>query len=100
MRQPAGMRAESAMRNRLRSKCERAYVGRADHRRRGGVMIYLVLGVFVALAFSVLAVDWGRTQLAKLELESVADAAGRAACVALPGGATAAKNAAVAVAAL
>ncbi|MDB5324100.1 MAG: hypothetical protein JWN40_5731 [Phycisphaerales bacterium] len=70
-------------------------------RRRRGVALITVLVMLTALmGVASLAVDLGRAQLAKSELKSTADAAGRAACNALSsGGITGAKAAAVAMAA-
>jgi hypothetical protein len=63
-------------------------------------LIYTLVVMTALVAVASLAVDLGRAQLAKSELETAADAAGRAACAVLPkGGVSAAKSAAVAAAA-
>lgn len=80
--------------------CALALAVRGARKRRGSALVYLMLILAVLTAFASLAVDWGRVQLAKSELETAADAAGRAACAALSDGdVAAAKRAAVAAAA-
>src|SRR5437764_1148924 len=46
--------------------------------RRGAVMVYSVAIMVVFVAICSLAVDYGRVQLTKTELQSAADAAARA----------------------
>jgi len=46
-------------------------------RRRGTALIYAMTGMVVMGGFAALAVDWGRVQLTKTELQSAADAAAR-----------------------
>src|SRR4051812_16787578 len=68
--------------------------GRAT-RRRGAVLVYTTAAIVVFCGFCVLAVDWGRVQLAKSELMRATDAAARAAAAQLPGDPAAARAAAV-----
>ncbi|HEY8666797.1 MAG TPA: pilus assembly protein TadG-related protein [Tepidisphaeraceae bacterium] len=68
-------------------------------RNRGISLIYLTVTMVMLLGFSSLAIDYGRVQCVKTELQSAADAAARAAANNLPNGVTAVQNAAVAVAA-
>jgi Flp pilus assembly protein TadG len=51
--------------------------------RRGVVVIYGILVMIMLLSLSALAIDWGRNQLVKTELQSAADAAARQGCVGL-----------------
>jgi hypothetical protein len=67
--------------------------------RRGSVMVYLIIALVVILGFCAMAVDLTRTEVAKTELQRVADAAARAAVANLYSGNTAAQNAAINVAA-
>lgn len=46
--------------------------------RRGAVLIYAMTGMAAFVGFCSLAVDWGRVQLVKTELQSAADASARA----------------------
>lgn len=46
-------------------------------RRRGSTLVYATFGTFALAAVSALAVDWGRVQVAKTELQAAADAAAR-----------------------
>ncbi|HEV7300913.1 MAG TPA: pilus assembly protein TadG-related protein [Tepidisphaeraceae bacterium] len=48
----------------------------ASH-RRGGVLVYVVVAITSMMAFASLAIDWGRVQLVKTELQRAADAAAR-----------------------
>ncbi|HEX8913407.1 MAG TPA: pilus assembly protein TadG-related protein [Humisphaera sp.] len=56
---------------------------RRGRRRAGGVLIYSIVLMVVLLAVATTAVDWGRAQLVKTELQGAADAAARQACVGL-----------------
>jgi len=77
-----------------------AVTGVRGHRGRGAALIYVIVMLTMFCALASLGVDVGRVWLAKSELDTVAAAAGRAACQALPtGGPAAATAAAVAVAA-
>jgi Flp pilus assembly protein TadG len=49
----------------------------AKHKRRGSVLIYATFGTFALAGISALAVDWGRVQLVRTELQAAADAAAR-----------------------
>lgn len=55
-------------------------------RRQGIALIWAVIFMVVFLAFASFAVDWGRVQLTKTELQRAADASALAAANALPGG--------------
>ncbi len=71
-------------------------------RRRGSALVYGAVCMFALAGFAALAVDWGRVQLAKSELQSAADAASRYAAAGLQNdinGASAAYGNAAAVAA-
>jgi Putative Flp pilus-assembly TadE/G-like len=46
---------------------------------RGGALIYAAIGMPVVLAFGIFAVDYGRVQVAKTEIQAATDAAARAA---------------------
>lgn len=46
-------------------------------RRRGSTLVYATVGTFALAAVSAMAVDWGRVQVAKTELQAAADAAAR-----------------------
>src|SRR6184192_3864904 len=49
-----------------------------EKRNRGGIaLIYMILAMFVICAFISFAVDWGRVQLARTELQRTADSAAR-----------------------
>jgi Flp pilus assembly protein TadG len=67
--------------------------------RRGGVIVYTVAAIVALVAICSLAVDLGRVQLAKTELQRAVDAATRAAAAYLPLDTVGAKNAAISVAA-
>jgi Flp pilus assembly protein TadG len=69
-------------------------------RRSGAMLIYALLTMTILFAFLGLAVDIARAQTAKTELRRIADAAARAAVANLSGGATAAQNAAIDIAAM
>lgn len=62
----------------------------------GFTAVYGVLCLFAMFALASLAVDWGRVQLVRTELQRAADAASRAALSQLSAGTTAVQNAAVA----
>src|SRR3954454_16893343 len=49
-----------------------------QNRRKGAVLIYGIMAMIVFIGFCSLAVDWGRVQLTRTELQSAADAAARA----------------------
>ena len=66
---------------------------------RGIAIVYMAFGLVALLAVTSLAVEVGRVYLARNELQTVADAASRAACAQLPYGTASAQNAAVAAAA-
>ena len=66
---------------------------------RGVSLVYLVVAFAALCGFVSLAADYGRVQLVKSELRTAADAAARAAGVALAGGPASARQAAVDVAA-
>ncbi len=55
-----------------------------SNRRAGFSTIYLVFVLTALIAVSSLAVDWGRVQAARTELQRTVDAAARAAAAALP----------------
>jgi hypothetical protein len=63
-------------------------------------MVYVIIMMSVLMGFCAMAVDLTRTEVAKTELQRVADAAARAAVANLYAGNAAAQNAAVAVAAM
>src|SRR5947209_8754344 len=63
--------------------------------RRGFTAIYAIIILLALCGFTSLAVDWGRVQLVKTELQSAADAAARAAADQVPNGISAVQNAAV-----
>jgi Flp pilus assembly protein TadG len=66
----------------------------------GFVIIYFLIAWMLMIGFCSLSVDYGRVWLVKSQLQDVADAAARAAMFSFQtGGVTAAKNAAVAIAA-
>src|SRR3954454_11297274 len=48
-----------------------------QHARRGAMLIYATVAMVVFAGLCVLAVDWGRVQVAKTELQRTADAAAR-----------------------
>ena len=50
---------------------------RPSYGRRGAVVVYAILVLVVLLLMSTLAVDWGRAQLTKTELQAAADSAAR-----------------------
>lgn len=62
--------------------------------RRGVSIIYVCVAMLVLVGFCSLAVDLGRVQVAKTELERAIDAAGRAAAMATPSGVSAVQTAA------
>jgi Flp pilus assembly protein TadG len=62
-------------------------------------MVYLIIALVVIIGFCAMAVDLTRTEVAKTELQRVADAAARAAVANLYSGNAAAQNAAINVAA-
>src|SRR4051794_10639177 len=47
-----------------------------QHARRGAMLIYATVAMVVFAGLCVLAVDWGRVQVAKTELQRTADVAG------------------------
>src|SRR4051794_9351755 len=49
-----------------------------QNRRNGAVLIYGIMAMMVFIGFCSLAVDWGRVQLTRTELQSAADASARA----------------------
>ena len=59
------------------SKIVQCGVVQSGTKRRGTALIYATAGILVLGAFAALAVDWGRVQLTKTELQSAADAAAR-----------------------
>jgi Flp pilus assembly protein TadG len=63
------------------------------------VLVYSVIALIALLMVASLAIDYGRVQLAKTQLQNTADAAARAGAAALSTNATAAEDAAIAVAA-
>ena len=63
--------------------------------RRGMAVLYLAVMLMALLGFASLAVDWGRVQMVKTQLQRAADAASRAAASQLSNGVTATQNAAV-----
>src|SRR5437868_5923487 len=67
--------------------------------RRGVTLLYAVVMVAALAAFCSLAVEWGRVQVAKTELQRGADAAARAAAGTIASGVTAAQDAAISIAA-
>jgi Flp pilus assembly protein TadG len=71
----------------------------ASGARQGAALVYVLILWALLCAFASLAVDWGRVQGAKTSLQNAVDAAARAACYELPNGVTAARNAAVTIAA-
>jgi len=66
-------------------------------RRRGVSLVYMVVVFSVMLGFASLAVDWGRVQLSKSQLQHAADAAARFGASGLENGAAAALANALAV---
>ncbi len=48
-----------------------------NKRRRGSVLVYATFATFALASFAALAVDWGRVQVVKTELQAAADAASR-----------------------
>ena len=49
-----------------------------EKRNRGGIaLIYMIMAMFVICAFISFAVDWGRVQLSRTELQRAADSAAR-----------------------
>ncbi|MDB5295024.1 MAG: hypothetical protein JWO31_1007 [Phycisphaerales bacterium] len=78
----------------------RALSGRAFPARAGGtILIYSVFAMVAMIGVASLAVDLGRAQLAKTEMECAVDAAGRAATAYLPSDTAGARSAAIAIAA-
>jgi Flp pilus assembly protein TadG len=71
----------------------------APHGKRGIAIVYLAFGLVALLAITSLAVEVGRVQLAKSELQAAADAATRAACAQLSYGPSVARKVAAAAAA-
>src|SRR5690349_7829892 len=67
--------------------------------RRGMVIVFAVLMLLALVGFCSLAVDYGRVQTAKTELQRTADAAARAAVANVSGGISNAQSAATNVAA-
>ncbi len=67
--------------------------------RRGFASIYLCILLIIVFGMVSLGADWGRVQVAKMELHSAADAAARAACLDLPNGISAVQTAALQAAA-
>ncbi|GIW77494.1 MAG: hypothetical protein KatS3mg104_2557 [Phycisphaerae bacterium] len=55
----------------------------ASQCRRGSVIIYATFATFAIVGFTALAVDWGRVQLTRSELQAAADAAARYAAAGL-----------------
>src|SRR3954447_599107 len=82
----------------LRPEQQRAYPTR--RRRRAMVMIYSVVAMTGLLLVASLAVDYGRVQLAKTEMQCAVDAAARAATAYLPSDTSGARAAAISVAAM
>ena len=68
-------------------------------RRRGAVIVYAVVCTITLIAVCSFAVDLGRVQLAKTEMQRAVDAATRAGVAYLPHDTVGAKNAAIVVAA-
>ena len=68
---------------------------RARYGTRGAMLIYMSVVLAALMAVTSLAVDWGRVQLTKTELQRAADSAARAAMSQLNFGTTAAQTAAV-----
>src|SRR2546430_12943415 len=50
---------------------------RQKRHRKGIALIYMIMAMFVICAFISFAVDWGRVQLARTELQRTADSAAR-----------------------
>lgn len=69
-------------------------------RRTGAVVIYAIVMMVVLLGMATLAIDWGRAQLVKTELQSASDAAARYGVAGLKTNTTTARNQAKSVAAL
>lgn len=84
---------------RARPNLQPAARRRRPHRRRGIAIVYVMFMWAALVGFCSLAVDYGRVQMVKGQLQCVSDAAARAAVLNLPNGATAAQQAAVTVAA-
>jgi Flp pilus assembly protein TadG len=74
-------------------------IARSSKRRRGMGMLYVVVSMIAFVGFTSLAVDLGRVQLAKTQLQTAADAAARAGATALNGQSSVAAAAANAAAA-
>ncbi len=72
---------------------------RLVRRRRAISLVYITFMLSILLGFASLAIDWGRVQLAKCQLQHAADAAARFGAVGLENGASAARANAVAAAA-
>jgi Flp pilus assembly protein TadG len=68
-------------------------------RKRGSVLIYMTVGLPALIMFCSLAVDWGRVQLVKTQLQSAADAAARHAMTGISYGVAMAQSRALAAAA-
>lgn len=66
----------------------RASIRAARPLRRGSTLLYAVLTMPVLIGFASFAVDWGRLQLAKVELRQAADAGARYAAAGLHSGPT------------
>jgi Flp pilus assembly protein TadG len=59
-----------------------------QHHRSGATLPYLAMAMFVLIGFASFAVDWGRVQLVKTELQRTSDAAAMAAASNLGAGGT------------
>ena len=66
---------------------------RAPVLRRGSILIYTIIALTVLMGFCSLAVDWGRVQLFRGELQLAADAAARHAAFGLATGVSTARHA-------
>src|SRR5438552_915695 len=65
------------------------------HGRNGIAAVYAIVMLTMLCGFASLAVDWGRVQLVKTELQHAADAASRAGAAQLQDGVSSVQSAAV-----
>jgi Flp pilus assembly protein TadG len=72
---------------------------RSNHRRRGGVLLYVTVAMVLFMGFTSLAVDYAHVRVVKIQLQTAADAAARHAVTGLPNATTATTYAQTAAAA-
>src|SRR3954469_25911719 len=71
---PPGVRRRGRMRMKVRSLTAVANSRiRSGRRRPGGILVYTIIALTALVGVCSLAVDWGRVQMVKTELQRTAD---------------------------